>query len=125
MNKTLWTRPLVAAAAAVCAAGGLMAAPLTAEAAEAQAQPSFTCKSGFVWRESSPGDLVCVLPEVRARTGLENALAADRWVAGSFRCKSGFVWREALPFDRVCVTPNSRTEAAIDNSQALERLAAQ
>jgi hypothetical protein len=33
------------------------------------------CVDGYVWRESYPGDHVCVLPETRARTARNNAMA--------------------------------------------------
>jgi hypothetical protein len=37
-----------------------------------------TCRLGFVWREASPEDHVCVKPEIRARTLRENETASTR-----------------------------------------------
>ncbi len=67
-----------------------------------------TCRAGFVWREASPSDHVCVRPEVRAQVAADNAQAASRrqpgggpW--GPNTCMSPYVWREAFPGDGVCV----------------------
>jgi len=83
----------------------------------------FTCKSGYVWREAVPGDLVCVLPPQRDTTRTENALGPSRrqpgggaW--GPDTCASGFVWRESRPSDHVCVPPPSRDRARVDNGLA-------
>lgn len=89
-----------------------------------------TCLQGFVWREASAGDLVCVTPDVRAETAQENALADARRSPtggpyGPNTCLSGFVWREAYPNDVVCVPPSSRSRAAADNAQAHARLVRQ
>lgn len=86
-----------------------------------------TCLPGFVWREATPTDLVCVTPDVRAETAQENALAAARRSPsggpyGPNTCLPGFVWREAYPGDVVCVPPPSRSRAAADNAQANGRL---
>ncbi len=40
-----------------------------------------TCLEGYVWREATPEDLVCVVPEVRTTTAQENAEAPNRWKA--------------------------------------------
>jgi hypothetical protein len=82
-----------------------------------------TCRSGYVWREASPTDHVCVTPKVRDQTSEDNAQAAARrsptgGVYGPDTCQSGFVWREAFPGDHVCVKPPTRTQAAEDNRQA-------
>ncbi len=83
-----------------------------------------TCKQGYVWREATNTDRVCVTPAVRAETWKENADrrnddTPDR--SGAFRCKNGYVFRQAAANDRVCVTPASRDRAAEDNRQAGER----
>jgi hypothetical protein len=39
-----------------------------------------TCEAGFVWREASPDDHVCVSPEARQQTREDNAHAAERKV---------------------------------------------
>jgi len=82
---------------------------------------SDTCDRGFVWREASPSDHVCVKPDIRDRTRKENASAdANRAGGGAYgpdTCKQGFVWREAFPGDVVCVKPQSRDQARIDNGR--------
>jgi hypothetical protein len=87
---------------------------------------SDTCLTGYVWREASPADHVCVTPAVRAQTANDNAQAASRRTGsgpyGPDTCKEGFVWRDAYPHDHVCVTPATRTQATSDNSAAQSRL---
>ena len=82
-----------------------------------------TCLDGFVWRQATPRDHVCVTPEVRAQTARDNALAPTRRSAtsatfGPDLCVAGFVWREALPGDRVCVTPGTWQQVHDDNLTA-------
>ena len=82
-----------------------------------------TCLDGFVWRQATPRDHVCVTPEVRAQTARDNALAPTRVSAtsGTFGpdlCVAGFVWRDALPGDRVCVTPATWQQVHDDNLTA-------
>jgi hypothetical protein len=85
-----------------------------------------TCKQGFVWREATDGDKVCVTPATRARVRADNAQAANRrepngGAYGPDTCKQGYVWRETIPSDHVCVTPAERSAAAEDNSRASDR----
>ncbi|HEX5900039.1 MAG TPA: hypothetical protein VFY32_11620, partial [Solirubrobacteraceae bacterium] len=82
-----------------------------------------TCLDGYVWRQATPRDHVCVTPEVRAQTARDNALAPTRVSAtgGTFGpdlCVAGFVWRDALPGDRVCVTPATWQQVHDDNLTA-------
>ncbi len=89
-------------------------------------QDPYTCKQGYVWREASANDRVCVTPEVRARTGYENAAAPSRREPnggpyGPDTCKQGYVWREVTPDDHVCVSPEVRSQVAEDNKRAIER----
>jgi hypothetical protein len=82
-----------------------------------------TCLDGFVWRQATPRDHVCVTPEVHAQTAGDNALAPTRTSAtgGTFGpdlCVAGFVWRDALPGDRVCVTPATWQQVHDDNLTA-------
>lgn len=83
------------------------------------------CLQGWVWREASAGDRVCVTPATRAQARLDNSLAASRrnpsGPYGPDTCVLGYVWREATPGDRVCVTPAVRTQARLDNEQAANR----
>lgn len=82
-----------------------------------------TCKQGFVWREAVLNDHVCVTPDIRKLTFLQNQLAARRrnpagGPYGPDTCLQGYVWREAVPTDHVCVTSQDRQQAAMDNAQA-------
>jgi hypothetical protein len=87
-----------------------------------------TCKQGFVWREATKDDHVCVTPTTRSQAAADNASAAARrspngGASGPDTCQQGFVWREVVPWDHVCVTPQVRTTAASDNSLAGQRRA--
>jgi hypothetical protein len=88
------------------------------------------CVQGFVWRVSTPEDLVCVTPEMRDLVAEDNALAAERkdpacatgdceW--GPDQCLPGYVWRVITPDDLVCVTPEMRDLVAEDNVLAAGR----
>lgn len=82
-----------------------------------------TCKQGFVWREAVLNDHVCVTPETRKLTVVQNLWAARRrnpagGPYGPDTCLQGYVWREAVPTDHVCVTSQDRQQAAVDNAQA-------
>jgi hypothetical protein len=88
-------------------------------------RPSDLCVQGFVWREATPTDHVCVTPQTRTQVQLDNQRAATRWTFGQFgpdTCVSGFVWREATTSDHVCVTPQTRDQTAADNQQAQSRI---
>ena len=81
------------------------------------------CSSGFVWREASTSDHVCVTPLQRTRTANENAAGpghinvTDR-TNGAYTCVRGYLWREAFAGDDVCVTPRQRRAAAAENERA-------
>jgi hypothetical protein len=85
-----------------------------------------SCLSGYVWREASPTDHVCVSPDIRAQSMNDNALAASRRAGngpyGPDTCKEGFVWRDAFPGDHVCVLPATRSQAGTDNTAAQSRI---
>ena len=81
------------------------------------------CLTGYVWREASPTDHVCVRGSTRSQAAADNrqALARRDPNGGPFgveTCSQGFVWREAFPGDKVCVTGATRTQAARDNASA-------
>jgi hypothetical protein len=80
------------------------------------------CISGFVWREASSQDHVCVTPDSRLQVRRENHLAPERvnpnGVYGANTCLSGYVWREAFSGDVVCVTPDRRAQVRRENAQA-------
>lgn len=114
-------------------ANGVQITVLSINAASNQAvvrvrsQITERCLQGFVWREASPTDRVCVTPQTRTLTAQENALAPSRRSPsggpyGPNTCLQGYVWREAYPGDVVCVTGDRRAAAASDNAQAAARL---
>jgi hypothetical protein len=86
---------------------------------------SDTCNQGYVWREASPADHVCVAPAVRSQTTQENSSAGQRrdpnGPYGPDTCVQGYVWREAFSGDHVCVTPASRDQATKDNAAQSNR----
>jgi hypothetical protein len=87
-----------------------------------------TCVTGYVWREASPTDHVCVTAEVRGQTAADNAAAHARvdsrgGLYGPDTCLQGFVWRDAFPGDHVCVAVATRNLAAADNAAAQSRRA--
>ncbi len=86
-----------------------------------------TCKQGYVWREASSTDHVCVTPDIRTQAANDNRQAANRRSPnggpyGPDTCKQGYVWREAFANDHVCVTPQTRSRAADDNRNAASRV---
>jgi hypothetical protein len=85
-----------------------------------------TCAQGYVWREASSTDFVCVTPNARALAAYDNSQASARSAGGgdygADTCVQGYVWREAFAGDHVCVTPQTRSQTASDNSQADSRL---
>jgi hypothetical protein len=85
------------------------------------------CEHGFVWREANAVDHVCVTPQTRTQTAIDNSQAASRrqpggGAYGPNTCRQGFVWRQAYPGDVVCVTVDTRTQAAQDNRLGPSRL---
>jgi hypothetical protein len=84
-----------------------------------------TCAQGYVWREASSADFVCVTPDARAQAAYDNSQASARLAGGGGygpdTCLQGYVWREAFAGDHVCVTPQTRSQTASDNSLANSR----
>jgi hypothetical protein len=114
-------RAWVGCVAAIVAASALAGASVPASAAGDHGP--LTCLDGYVWRQATPRDRVCVTPAVRAATARDNALAASRRATtpGAFGpdlCAPGYVWREALPGDQVCVTPVTWQQVHDDNLTA-------
>ncbi|MER5326315.1 hypothetical protein [Streptosporangium roseum] len=113
------------AIARVAAVLALVAGPLTVAPAAHAYGPygPYTCANSLVWREATPGDLVCVTPARRSIIWQENA---DAWKHvqpgggpyGPDTCVQGYVWRETRPSDHVCVVPDSRWWASQDNRNA-------
>src|SRR3954453_15298899 len=89
---------------AIAATSALPGAAVPASAAGDRGP--LTCLDGYVWRQATPRDHVCVTPAARAQTARDNALASSRrsTTPGTFGpdlCTPGYLWREALPGDRV------------------------
>jgi hypothetical protein len=87
-----------------------------------------TCIQGYVWREATRGDRVCVTPQTRQQAWNDNAQQDRRRQPGGGAygyetCRQGYVWREATAGDRVCVTPQTRDQARYDNANAARRVA--
>ena len=109
--------------AAIAAASMLAGASVPASASAAGDHGPLTCLDGYVWRQATPQDHVCVTPAVRAQTARDNALASSRrsLTPGTFEpdlCAPGYVWREAVPGDHVCVTPATWQQVHDDNLTA-------
>lgn len=86
------------------------------------------CVQGYVWREASPVDHVCVTAKTRSQTADDNTQAAARrqpggGAYGPDTCRQGYVWRDAFSGDHVCVPGETRAQAAADNARAAERCA--
>lgn len=112
-------RIVLAAALSLAAA---LVAPAPAAIADDFAYGPDTCRTGYVWREASPLDRVCVLPASRTQVQRENRVAMFRidpaGAYGPFSCVAGFVWREAFAGDAVCVTPTRRATVSRENAEA-------
>ena len=111
----------VGCVAAIAATSLLAGASVPASAAGDHGP--LTCLDGYVWRQATPQDHVCVTPAVRAQTGRDNALASSRRSAtpGAFGpdlCAPRYVWRQAVPGDHVCVTPATWQQVHDDNLTA-------
>jgi hypothetical protein len=125
MKRQRWRIP----ARRALVVSGVLACALLGSALPAEADVFWgvdSCSQGYVWREATPADHVCVPPATRDQTWADNAAAPGRWVNGPFgphTCVQGFVWREAVARDDVCVTPAVRTQAAQDNAAAAGRVA--
>ena len=122
MARIRFTYPLIAPALVVL---GSLGSPPVAVADPLPYGPD-TCIQGFVWREASPSDHVCVTPNVRNDTAQQNAVGPSNrepngGAYGPDTCKQGFVWRDAFPGDHVCVTSAARNQAAADNNAAGSR----
>jgi hypothetical protein len=114
-------RAWVGCVAAIAAASVLAGASVPASAAGDRGP--LTCLDGYVWRQATPRDHVCVTPAVQAQTAGDNVLASSRRspTPGTFGpdlCAPGFLWREALAGDHVCVTPATWQQVHDDNLTA-------
>ena len=87
-----------------------------------------TCVDGFVWRDASAADHVCVAPSSRNDARTDNAAAPSRvnptdHTFGPHTCLQGFVWREAFAGDTVCVTTSTRARSKQENDENWRNLA--
>jgi hypothetical protein len=126
-RRARFGRPVTAALATGAAlVTGMLVTGAQANAADLPYGP-YTCANGYVWREATPSDVVCVAPQIRTQTTTENQLGPSRREPdggpyGADTCKTGYVWRETSPADHVCVPPASRDQARSDNANAPRRL---
>lgn len=84
-------------------------------AAAAIPSTATACLQGFVWREATPDDHVCVTPQTRSQTSNDNRNQPNE------TCPQGLVWREATPTDHICVDPRIRAQTRADNAHAAQR----
>ena len=73
---------------------------------------AIACEPGYVWRESTSDDHVCVTEQTRSKTRNDNRNQPLE------TCPRGLVWREATPKDHRCVDPDTRGQARQDNANA-------
>jgi hypothetical protein len=124
MSKTSFSLSTLRPISAVASLGFVVFGALTfTTGAEAGQYGPDECQNGYVWRDSRPGDHVCVTPKERARAAWENGAAESRVQAGGgaygpATCQNGYVWREAFVGDTVCVPPRERRRAKMDNAEA-------
>jgi hypothetical protein len=97
------------------------------------------CISGYVWREVTPEDLVCVDPEERdvniPNDNAQHSVRSQRRFAPDScpltapksrkcyvtECIPPFVWRDATPGDKICVPTERAMRVAADNAAAASR----
>jgi hypothetical protein len=89
-------RAWVGHVAAIAAASMLAGASVPSSASAAGDHGPLTCLDGYVWRQATPRDHVCVTPEVRAQAAQDNRLAPSRASAtsttfGPDLCGPGYV----------------------------------
>ena len=118
MHRTI--KALAIAALVLIATAG--AVSVGTSSASAQDYGPETCLQGYVWREATPGDHVCVTPATRDQAWNDNTEAGARRspVGGPYgpdTCLQGYVWREATAGDHVCVASVIRAQAADDNAR--------
>ncbi|HZQ31349.1 MAG TPA: hypothetical protein VFB19_06410 [Mycobacterium sp.] len=105
------TLPLAVAVVAAAAPAVVRAEP-----------PADDCVQGFIWRQATAGDRVCVNGGMAHEVHVQNLHPAANQVPDSDTCVSGFVWREAFDGDHVCVTPDFRQQVRADNAAAASRV---
>lgn len=86
------------------------------------------CIPGYVWRQATPDDHVCVTMQTHEQTLQDNMRAAERrnpkgGPYGADTCLQGYVWRDVFDGDHVCVTPKTRTQVLKDDREGPSRIA--
>jgi hypothetical protein len=86
------------------------------------------CIPGYVRREATPDDNVCVTVKIHEQTLQDNMLAGSRrdpkgGPYGADTCLSGYVWRDVFDGDHVCVTPETRAQVLADDHDGPSRAA--
>jgi hypothetical protein len=119
-DRRAWVGCVAAIATAAVPAGASVPASAAGD------HGPLTCLDGYVWRQATPRDHVCVTPAAHAQTARDNAVASSRRSAtpGTFGpdlCAPGYLWREALPGDDVCVIPATWQQVHDDNLTAGSR----
>jgi hypothetical protein len=85
------------------------------------------CIPGYVRREATPDDNVCVTVKIHEQTLQDNMLAGSRrdpkgGPYGADTCLSGYVWRDVFDGDHVCVTPETRAQVLADDRDGPSRV---
>jgi len=91
-------------------------------------KPTDQCIAGYVWREATPDDHVCVTKQTHEQTVEDNMLAGSRrdpkgGPYGADTCLEGFVWRAVFDGDHVCVTKATRAQVLLDDRDGPDRIA--
>ncbi|WP_261559385.1 hypothetical protein [Frankia tisae] len=120
-RRLLWSLGVVSGVLGLAAL--VAAAVLPAPAALAAGYAPDTCRTGYVWREATPADHVCVTPVTRSWTAADNRWSVQALRAAPGGCASGYVRRRANAGDHACVTPATRSGVVADNAAELRRLA--
>ncbi|KAF2244167.1 hypothetical protein BU26DRAFT_608632 [Trematosphaeria pertusa] len=78
------------------------------------------CLEGFVWREATPDDHVCVKPSSRDAATWDNSQQASRQNADG-TCKGKWVKRRATASDTACVSRTRKIFTNFDNAAGPDR----
>jgi hypothetical protein len=81
-------------------------------------QLALPCASGFVFRDTSSIDRVCVTQAEKNAAVSEDSASRSHQQPNWTTCLNGYVWRAAYPNDDVCVTPAQRSAAATENANS-------
>ncbi len=101
--------------------------PIDKNGSKTTAKTTQTCIPGYVWREATPEDHVCVTMRTHEQTLQDNMLAGSRrnpkgGPYGADTCLEGFVWRDVFEGDHVCVIPETRSQVLKDDREGPDRI---